>query len=230
MLLLLFPLLLLFDIFIAVKWQLINYIYIFITIHLPVYLNLHLSIYLSIYPHISIHGSVSGSWDNTVSLWDRRADQPSVRNIQTPGKVYSLSVAGNKIVVATSDRHILIYDTRYVWLMFKCLYVCWYLFISVWIIVFMYICMYVYVYKFHLITHIKIPTSKTCMWLQFNSCQYNSYSNSFYLVSSYLILQYLYPYINDDSGICLKWQTRENLLLDIRRGRLPVVRTEHSLP
>lgn len=55
---------------------------------------------------------VSGSWDKSISLWDPRSDQPSTSNIQTLGKVYSLSITGTKIVVATSERHIMIYDVR----------------------------------------------------------------------------------------------------------------------
>mmetsp|Transcript_19142 Transcript_19142/g.18483 ORF Transcript_19142/g.18483 Transcript_19142/m.18483 type:complete len:326 (+) Transcript_19142:156-1133(+) len=60
----------------------------------------------------SIGSLVSGSWDKSLSLWDRRADQACVNNVTTPGKVYSVSVADTKVVVATSERHILIYDVR----------------------------------------------------------------------------------------------------------------------
>lgn len=56
---------------------------------------------------------MSGSWDKSLSLWDRRSDQSCVNNVVTPGKVYSISLADTKVVVATSERHILIYDVRY---------------------------------------------------------------------------------------------------------------------
>lgn len=57
---------------------------------------------------------VSGSWDKSVILWDHRSSQPSSSNVEALGKVYSLSVIGFKIVVATSERHIAIYDVRLV--------------------------------------------------------------------------------------------------------------------
>ena len=46
-------------------------------------------------------------------MWDLRSSKSS-SCVQTPGKVYSLSVIGFKVVVATSERHILIYDVRFV--------------------------------------------------------------------------------------------------------------------
>jgi WD40 repeat protein len=64
-------------------------------------------LYLSLF-----YKRLSGSWDSTITLWDSRSNQTAANKIQTPGKVYSLSVTGNKVVVATSARHILIYDVR----------------------------------------------------------------------------------------------------------------------
>ena len=61
---------------------------------------------------MSVHFRVSGSWDKSVSLWDSRSAQPCTSNTGTPGKVYSLSVIGTKIVIATSERHIMIHDVR----------------------------------------------------------------------------------------------------------------------
>ena len=67
---------------------------------------------------------VSGSWDATVAFWDPRAGGggggfPSsssaaalVQRVTVPGKVYSLSASQHKVVVATSERHILVYDIR----------------------------------------------------------------------------------------------------------------------
>lgn len=60
---------------------------------------------------------VSGSWDSSVSFWDPRGATGSsgsslIQNIATPGKVYSISVTGQRVVVATSERHILVYDVR----------------------------------------------------------------------------------------------------------------------
>lgn len=46
-----------------------------------------------------------------MSLHDPRAQQPAARS-PLPGKAYSLSSAGNKVVVATADRQILVFDLR----------------------------------------------------------------------------------------------------------------------
>lgn len=59
----------------------------------------------------SINALFSGSWDCTVSVHDPRAQQ-SAEKLSLPGKVYSLSLNENKAVVATSERHILVYDIR----------------------------------------------------------------------------------------------------------------------
>lgn len=57
---------------------------------------------------------ITGSWDQKLRLWDPR--MPSYQNciveITLPGKVYSMSVAGDMLVVGASGRHIAIYDTR----------------------------------------------------------------------------------------------------------------------
>jgi hypothetical protein len=55
----------------------------------------------------------AGSWDSTMSVHDPRAQQ-SAAKISLPGKAYSLSLSDstNRVVVATSDRHILVFDTR----------------------------------------------------------------------------------------------------------------------
>lgn len=53
----------------------------------------------------------TGSWDRTISVHDPRAQQ-SATTLSLPGKAYSLSLNDNKVVVATSERHILVYDMR----------------------------------------------------------------------------------------------------------------------
>ncbi|CAL5227848.1 g10880 [Coccomyxa viridis] len=56
----------------------------------------------------------TGSWDRTVCCWDPRIPKGSNRAAQMrlPGKVFSMSCAGQRMVVATSSRHVLIYDIR----------------------------------------------------------------------------------------------------------------------
>mmetsp|Transcript_25406 Transcript_25406/g.46168 ORF Transcript_25406/g.46168 Transcript_25406/m.46168 type:complete len:369 (-) Transcript_25406:331-1437(-) len=55
---------------------------------------------------------VSGSWDKTLRLWDVRKPQSLIGSIQLPGKLYSVSVERDRIVAATSGRHVLVFDTR----------------------------------------------------------------------------------------------------------------------
>ena len=56
---------------------------------------------------------VSGSWDHSVSFWDPRSSgAPPIQNLITPGKVYTISTSDHRVVVGTSERHILIYDVR----------------------------------------------------------------------------------------------------------------------
>ena len=57
---------------------------------------------------------LKGSWDSTATVWDPRqtdsAHCTAVLNL--PGKAYSLSLTSTRIVVATSERHIVVYDSR----------------------------------------------------------------------------------------------------------------------
>jgi len=55
---------------------------------------------------------LTGSWDRSLKLWDPRAHDPLSGSCELKGKVFSMSLSGNKAVVATSERHVLIFDTR----------------------------------------------------------------------------------------------------------------------
>ncbi|CAK0749983.1 hypothetical protein CVIRNUC_001953 [Coccomyxa viridis] len=56
----------------------------------------------------------TGSWDRTLSCWDPRIPQGSnqAAQLRLPGKIFSMSHAGQRLVIATSSRHVLIYDIR----------------------------------------------------------------------------------------------------------------------
>ncbi|XP_018799099.1 PREDICTED: mitotic checkpoint protein BUB3 [Bactrocera latifrons] len=60
----------------------------------------------------SVNGILTGSWDKTIKLWDMREKRCVGTFEQSNGKVYSMSVNDEKIVVATSDRKVLIWDLR----------------------------------------------------------------------------------------------------------------------
>lgn len=55
---------------------------------------------------------VTGSWDTYLSLWDLRNNQPRIATATVGNKIYSISASKNIIVVGTSARRILIYDSR----------------------------------------------------------------------------------------------------------------------
>ena len=58
---------------------------------------------------------VSGGWDSTLRLWDARSpDGPGrcVGNLPLPGRVYAMATSNKRLVVATADKRIQIYDLR----------------------------------------------------------------------------------------------------------------------
>ncbi|AQL02205.1 Putative pentatricopeptide repeat-containing protein mitochondrial [Zea mays] len=59
---------------------------------------------------------ITGSWDKTVKCWDPRGvsgpERTLVGTYAQPERVYSLSLVGNRLVVATAGRHVNIYDLR----------------------------------------------------------------------------------------------------------------------
>eukprot|EP00927_Polykrikos_kofoidii_P072461 TRINITY_DN68578_c0_g1_i1.p1 TRINITY_DN68578_c0_g1~~TRINITY_DN68578_c0_g1_i1.p1 ORF type:complete len:329 (-),score=49.69 TRINITY_DN68578_c0_g1_i1:212-1198(-) len=60
----------------------------------------------------SMQWVVTGSWDKTMRLWDPRQAGRAVRNINVGTKVFSLDVGVNRVVLAGSDRHVQIFDSR----------------------------------------------------------------------------------------------------------------------
>ncbi|EAT40825.1 AAEL007469-PA [Aedes aegypti] len=58
------------------------------------------------------NGILTGSWDKTVRLWDIRDKDCVGKYEQSNGKVYSMSCIDEKLVVATSERKVLVWDLR----------------------------------------------------------------------------------------------------------------------
>lgn len=59
---------------------------------------------------------ITGSWDKNLKCWDPRGasgqEHTLVGTYTQPERVYSLSVVGNRLVVATAGRHVNVYDLR----------------------------------------------------------------------------------------------------------------------
>lgn len=59
---------------------------------------------------------ITGSWDKTLKCWDPRGANGQERTLvgtyPQPERVYSLSLVGNRLVVATAGRHVNVYDLR----------------------------------------------------------------------------------------------------------------------
>ncbi|KAE8721041.1 Mitotic checkpoint protein BUB3.1 [Hibiscus syriacus] len=59
---------------------------------------------------------ITGSWDKPSKCWDPRGASGQERTLvgtyQQPERLYSLSLVGNRVVVATVGRHVNVYDLR----------------------------------------------------------------------------------------------------------------------
>lgn len=59
---------------------------------------------------------ISGSWDKTIKCWDPRGASGQERTLvgtyAQPERVYSMSLVGHRLVVATAGRHVNVYDLR----------------------------------------------------------------------------------------------------------------------
>lgn len=58
-----------------------------------------------------VNGVLTGSWDHHLKLWDTRAPY-CAGNYNQGDKVYTMSICGEKLVVGTAGRKILVWDIR----------------------------------------------------------------------------------------------------------------------
>lgn len=61
-----------------------------------------------------VNAVVTGSWDGTVKIWDPRSSGNSgpTGSYPQPDKVYTMSLAGEKLVVGTASRKVWVWDLR----------------------------------------------------------------------------------------------------------------------
>ncbi|GIY46932.1 mitotic checkpoint protein BUB3 [Caerostris darwini] len=58
-----------------------------------------------------LHSVITGGWDRALKMWDTRAyNSPHTHLV--PEKVYTMAVCGDRLIVGTAGRRILIYDLR----------------------------------------------------------------------------------------------------------------------
>uniref|UniRef100_T1IIQ6 Mitotic checkpoint protein BUB3 n=1 Tax=Strigamia maritima TaxID=126957 RepID=T1IIQ6_STRMM len=60
----------------------------------------------------SVNVVITGSWDQTIKLWDPRAPSSSAGSFPQPDKVYTLAICGDKVIVGTAGRRVLVWDLR----------------------------------------------------------------------------------------------------------------------
>lgn len=75
-------------------------------------IGIHADAIKSVVWSTKVNGILTGSWDRTVKLWDTREKECVGTFEQNNGKVYSMDVMDEKLVVATADRKVLIWDLR----------------------------------------------------------------------------------------------------------------------
>lgn len=55
---------------------------------------------------------ISGGWDAKVHIWDVKSSTARTGSFEAPGKVYSMSLNENYLLIATSNRQVALYDLR----------------------------------------------------------------------------------------------------------------------